>query len=201
MKRREFMTLLGGAAAAWPLSSRAQQPEVGFLGSGTELSERHLFNAFQDGLAEAGFVVGRNIAIEHRAAEGSYDTLPAMAADLVSRKVAIIAASGPPAVLAAKAATATIPILFVIGYDPIQFGLVSSLNRPGSNVTGATFFTGALGSKRLDLALQLVPNSVKIGILVNPNSPTWQTQVEDMQAAARSLGRESYVFNASSGAE
>jgi putative ABC transport system substrate-binding protein len=202
MKRREFITLVGGAAVAWPLSSRAQQmQEVGFLGSGTESSERHLFNAFQDGLAEAGFVVGRNIAIEHRAAEGRYDTLPAMAADFVSRKVAIIAASGPPAVLAAKAATATIPILFVIGYDPVQFGLVSSLNRPGSNVTGATFFTGALGSKRLDLALQLVPNSVKIGILVNPNSPTSQTQVQDMQAAARSFGREAYVFNASSGAE
>jgi putative ABC transport system substrate-binding protein len=164
--RREFITLFGGAAATWPLAARAQQaamPLVGWLGSGTEQSERHLFNAFQDGLAEAGFIVGRNIAIEHRAAQGRYDILPVMAADFVSRKVALIAASGPPAVLAAKAATATIPILFVMGYDPVQFGLVASLNRPGSNVTGATFFTGALGSKRLDLALQLAPNSVKIG--------------------------------------
>jgi ABC-type uncharacterized transport system substrate-binding protein len=202
MRRREFIAGLAGAAAAWPVAARAQQmPEVAFLGSGTESSERHLFNAFQEGLAEAGFVVGRNIAIEYRAAEGRYDILPAMAADFVSRKVAIIAASGPPAVLAAKAATATIPILFVMGYDPVQFGLVSSLSRPGGNVTGATFFTGALGSKRLDLALQLVPNSVKIGILVNPNSPTSQTQVRDLQAAARSLGREAYVFNASGGTE
>jgi putative ABC transport system substrate-binding protein len=115
--------------------------------------------------------------------------------------VALIAASGPPAVLAAKAATATIPILFVMGYDPVQFRLVASLNRPGSNVTGATFFTGALGSKRLDLALQLAPNSVKIGLLVNPNSPTSQTQARDMQAAARSLGREVYVLEASSETE
>jgi putative ABC transport system substrate-binding protein len=202
MRRRAFIALLGGAAAAWPLAVCAEQmTEIGFLGSGTDLSERHLFNAFQEGLAEAGFVIGQNISIEHRAAEGRYDTLPAMAADFVSRKVAIIAASGPPAVLAAKAATATIPILFVIGYDPVQFGLVSSLNRPGSNITGATFFTGALGSKRLDLALQLAPNSAKIGMLVNPNSPTSQTQVRDMQDAARGLGREAYVLEAKSASE
>ena len=175
--------------------------EIGFLGSGTDLSERHLFTAFQEGLAEAGFVIGQNISIEHRAAEGRYDTLPAMAADFGSRKVAIIAASGPPAVLAAKAATSTIPILFVIGYDPVQLGLVSSLNRPGSNITGATFFTGALGSKRLDLALQLAPNSAKIGMLVNPNSPTSQAQVRDMQDAARGLGREVYVLEAKSASE
>ena len=157
MKRREFITLLGGAALAWPLTAHAQQAMimVGWLGSGTEPSERHLLTAFYEGLAEGGFVVGQNVTIEYRAAEGRYDRLPAMAADLVRRKVALIAASGPPAALAAKAATARTPIVFVIGYDPVEFGLVGSLNKPGGNVTGATFFTGALGSKRLDLALRL----------------------------------------------
>ncbi len=201
MRRREFMTLLGGAAA-WPLAERAEQMrEIGFLGSGTDLSERHLFSSFQEGLAETGFAVGQNVLIEHRAAEGRYDNLSGMATELVSRKMAIIAASAPPAVFAAKAATSTIPILFVIGYDLVQLGLVASLNRPGSNITGATFLTGALGSKRLDLALQLAPNSAKIDILVNPNSPTSQAQVRDMQHAAHSLGREVYVLEAKSTTE
>ena len=157
MRRREFIILIGSVAVARPLAAPAQQPAmpvVGWLGSGTEPSERHLLTAFHDGLAEGGFVVGRNVTIEYRAAEGRYDRLPAMAADLIRRKVALIAASGPPAALAAKATTTT-PIVFVIGYDPVELGLVESLNKPGGNFTGATFFTGALGSKRLDLALRL----------------------------------------------
>ena len=202
MKRREFITLLSGAGLAWPLTAHAQQAMimVGWLGSGTEPSERHLLTAFYEGLAEGGFVVGQNVTIEYRAAEGRYDRLPAMAADLVRRKVALIAASGPPAALAAKAATTTTPIVFVIGYDPVEFGLVGSLNKPGGKVTGATFFTGALGSKRLDLALRLAPNSRKIGFLVNPNTPTAH-QIQDMQAAARALGCEMYVLHASSEGE
>ena len=196
MRRRQFIMLVGSVAVARPGAALAQQPApvVGWLGSGTEPSERHLLTAFHDGLAEGGFVVGQNVTIEYRAAEGRYDHLPAMAADLVRRKVFLIAVSGPPAALAAKATTATTPIVFVIGYDPVEFGLVGSLNKPGGNFTGATFFTGALGSKRLDLALRLAPNSTKLGFLVNPNTPTAQNQVQDMQAAARALGREMYVL-------
>ena len=203
MRRRQFIMLVGSVAVARPGAALAQQPApvVGWLGSGTELSERHLLTAFHDGLAEGGFVVGQNVTIEYRAAEGRYDRLPAMAADLVRRKVFLIAVSGPPAALAAKATTATTPIVFVIGYDPVEFGLVGSLNKPGGNFTGATFFTGALGSKRLDLALRLAPNSTKLGFLVNPNTPTAQNQVQDMQAAARALGREMYILSASSEAE
>ena len=204
MRRREFIILIGSVAVARPLAAPAQQPTmpvVGWLGSGTEPSERHLLTAFRDGLAEGGFVVGRNVTIEYRAAEGRYDRLPAMVADLIRSKVALIAASGPPAALAAKATTATTPIVFVIGYDPVEFGLVGSLNKPGGNFTGATFFTGALGSKRLDLALRLAPDSTKFGFLVNPNTPTAQNQVQDMEAAARALGREMYVLNASSEAQ
>ena len=195
--------LVGSVAVARPGAALAQQPApvVGWLGSGTELSERHLLTAFHDGLAEGGFVVGQNVTIEYRAAEGRYDRLPAMAADLVRRKVFLIAVSGPPAALAAKATTATTPIVFVIGYDPVEFGLVGSLNKPGGNFTGATFFTGALGSKRLDLALRLTPDSIKFGFLVNPHTPTAQNQVQDMQAAARALGREMYILSASSEAE
>ena len=188
IRRREFVTLLGGAAATWPLAARAQQasklPTVGFLGESTPSGQRQWVAPFVQRLSELGWIEGRNVAIEYRAAEGRYDRLPAMAADLVRRKVALIAASGPPAALAAKAATARTPIVFVIGYDPVEFGLVGSLNKPGGNVTGATFFTGALGSKRLDLALRLAPNSLKIGFLVNPNTPTAQNQIQDMQAAA-----------------
>ena len=199
--RREFIALLGGTAAVWPLAARAQQaamPVIGFLGSSTESAERNLVVAFHEGLAETGFIVGQNVGFDYRAAEGQYDRLPSMAADLVGRRVVIIAASGPPAALAAKAATATIPILFVIGYDPVDFQLVGSLNRPGGNVTGATFFTGGLGPKRLELMRQLVPNAVKIGVIVNPNSPTTEAQVRDVQAAARTLACEVHVFNASS---
>jgi putative ABC transport system substrate-binding protein len=203
MRRRQFIMLVGSVAVARPGAALAQQPApvVGWLGSGTELSERHLLTAFHDGLAEGGFVVGQNVTIEYRAAEGRYDRLPAMAADLVRRKVFLIAVSGPPAALAAKATTATTPIVFVIGYDPVEFGLVGSLNKPGGNFTGATFFTGALGSKRLDLALRLTPDSIKFGFLVNPHTPTAQNQVQDMQAAARALGREMYILSASSEAE
>jgi putative ABC transport system substrate-binding protein len=202
--RRELIRLLGGAATMGATAVRAEQPGmpvVGWLGSGTVSSERHLLTAFEQGLADGGFAVGRDVVIEYNAATGRYDHLPAMAAELVRHKVAIIAASGPPAALAAKDASATIPIVFVIGYDPVEFGLVGSLNRPGGNLTGATFFTGALGSKRLDLALRLAPDAHKIGMLVNPNTPTAQIQVQDMQAAADALGREIYVLNASGESE
>ena len=200
MKRREFITLLGGAAVAWPLAARAQQPTtpvVGFLSSGTPEGLAHLTSAFREGLNEAGYVEGRKVTIEYRWAEGQYDRLPALAADLV-RQVTVLAATTTPAALAAKRATSTIPIVFTIGADPIAIGLVDSLSRPSGNVTGVNNYLSDLGSKRLELLRELVPNAAVIGVLVNPNFPDAESQSKDLKEAARKLGQQVHVVNANS---
>ena len=192
MKRREFIALAGGAAA-WPLAADAQQamPVVGFLQSGLRSATTNFQAAVVRGLAETGFVEGRNVVIEYRAAENFSDRLPALAADLVKRRVSVIVATGGPLpAIAAKAATATIPIVFVYGGDPVGDGLVTSFNRPGGNVTGATFITAALASKRLELLRELVPGAGLIGVLANPTSPLADTQWKDLQDAARPFGQQ-----------
>jgi putative ABC transport system substrate-binding protein len=199
LKRREFITLLGGAAA-WPLAAHAQQagvPLVGLL-SGAQLDDR-LIDAIRQGLKEAGLIEGRNIAIKYRSADGRFDRLPGLAADLAANPVAvIIALFSPTTAVAAKGATATIPIVFAIGADPVNLGLVSSLNRPGSNVTGVTFFINTLGEKRLELLRELAPSATVMGFLVNPQNPTTQFQIADVKAAASKLGVELLILDASS---
>jgi putative tryptophan/tyrosine transport system substrate-binding protein len=200
MNRREFIWLLGGAAAG-PLAARAQQPTmpvIGFLNSGTPAGLAHLTDAFRRGLSEAGYVDGRNVAIESRWAEGQYDRLPALAADLVRRQVTVLAATTTPAALAAKRATSTIPIVFTIGADPIAIGLVDSLSRPSGNVTGVNNYLSDLGAKRLELLRDLVPNAAVIGVLVNPNFPDAESQSKDVKEAARKLGQQVEVVNANS---
>ena len=198
MQRREFITLLGGAAT-WPLAVRAQQsapPVIGFLHSGREAQSVPLIG-FRKGLNEAGFVEGRNIEIQKRFAEGHYDRLPAMAADLVKRQVALIfTAGGVQAALAAKSATVTIPVVFTIGSDPVQFGLVESLNRPGGNITGVSFFTTTLETKRLGLLSELVPTARTFGILVNPKNETAENQLKDIAQGALALGRPITILKA-----
>ena len=202
MRRREFITLLGGAAAGWPLSARAQQPAmpvIGLLGSESPDLWAGRMRAFHQGLGEMGYVDGRNVAIEYRWAEGHNDRLPALAADLVRRRVTVIAAPGStPATLAAKAATSTIPIIFWIGSDPIELGLVVSLNRPEGNLTGVTTLNHGLVAKRVQLLHEVVPGTNSIAVLINPTSPTLtKISIEDAQAAARSLGLELHMLNAS----
>jgi putative tryptophan/tyrosine transport system substrate-binding protein len=201
MRRREFITLLGGVAAAWPLAAGAQQPAlpvVGFLHDGSADSRVHLAAAFRQGLAEAGFVDRRNVMIEYRWADDQFDRLPALVAELVQRPAAVIATPGSAAAaVAAKAATATIPIVFSVGFDPVKLGLVDSLNRPGRNVTGVSYFTQELGPKRLGLLQELMPRGADIFVLVNPKAPATGSIVNDMQAAASAVGQQLSVLNVS----
>jgi putative ABC transport system substrate-binding protein len=205
MRRREFITLVGGTAVAWPLVARAQQPAmpvVGMLNSGSADAYASRNATFLEGLGETGFVEGRNVAIEHRYAEDRYDRLPDLAAELVHRSVAVLfAAGGGVAPQAAKAATATIPIVFTGGFDPVKAGLVASLNQPGGNVTGTTFLTNALEAKRLGLLHELVPRASVIGVLMNPKNASAATVRADLNEAARGLGIALRITQASSEGE
>ena len=200
-KRREFITLVGGAVVAWPLVARAQQasnrPIIGFLNSGLPGGYAPFAAAFRQGLAEAGFVEGQNVVIEYRWAEGQYDRLQMMAADLIQRQVTVIAATSTPAALAAKAATSVIPIVFTVALDPVAASLVVSLNRPGGNATGVSNYLSDLWAKRLELLHEVVPKTTVIGMLVNPNYPDAEVQRKDAAEAAHKLGLELHVVNVS----
>ena len=199
MKRREFITLISGAAV-WPRSARAQQPVlpvVGFLRSTTLADAAHLVTAFRKGLKDEGFVEGQNVAVEYRSGENDRDRLSALVNDFVRRPVAVMVGNSIAA-LAAKAATATVPIVFAFGGDPVRDGLVASLNRPGSNVTGVVFISGVLGAKRLELLHQLVPKATIIGMLVNPNTAETEAERSDVQAAAQALGLQLIILDVSS---
>jgi putative tryptophan/tyrosine transport system substrate-binding protein len=203
MRRREFIRLIGSAAVSWPLAARAEQSKmIGFLHPGLSTSNAYAAVAFHDGLKECGFVQGQNVEIEYRWAEGHYNRLPEFAADLVRREVAVIvAAGGVWSGLTAKRATSIIPIVFVGTADPIKLGLVSSFSRPGGNVTGIAMLAVELMAKRLELLHQLIPSGVKIGALVNPNNPTAEAELRDVEHAASSLGREIIISKASSEGE
>ena len=200
MNRRDFITLLGGAAAAWPLAARAQQPAmpvIGFLGAPSAAPYARYVAAVHQGLKEVGYVEHQNVAMEYRWADSQYDRLPALAADLVSRRVAVIVPiGGAPATLAAKAATSTIPIVFNLGADPIELGLVTNLNRPGGNITGIAMMIVEIETKRLELLHELAPASTSLAILLNPSNAQAQTQERDAQRAARVIGRQVLVLKA-----
>jgi putative ABC transport system substrate-binding protein len=201
LKRREFITLLGGAAA-WPLVARAQQPAlpvIGLLDSSAPVDRARYLTAFRQGLREPGYVEGQNVAIEYRWAQDRADRLPDLAADLVRRQVTMIAAHDTSSAIVAKAATTTIPIVFVSGGDPVKLGLVASLNRPGGNVTGVAFVTAELGAKLLGLLHELQPGAVRVGVLVEPNFALTQPFVSDVQAAALSVGKQIEVLEAPTG--
>jgi ABC-type uncharacterized transport system substrate-binding protein len=201
MQRRDFIKGIVASATAWPLSAHAQQPAmpvIGFLGVASPNTAPLQIHAFRDGLNEAGFVDGRDVVIEYRWAESHYDRLPMLVGDLVRRQVAVIVATfGDVGILAAKAATSTIPIVFTTGSDPVRLGFVESLNRPGGNVTGISFFTTGLLAKRLGLLLELLPGVTSVGVLVDPLNPETKAQVEDVLKAARERGRRLHIVNAS----
>src|SRR5262252_4042787 len=203
MRRRSFLAVVGGAAA-WPLSVRAQPalPVIGYLHSGSSASYAHLVAAFRQGLREQGYLEGQNVVIEYRWAEGRYDRLPQLAADLVGRHVAVIVTQGgDPPPLAAKSATSTIPIVFTSSSDPVKLGLVVSLNRPGSNVTGFWAYTSLLGTKRFEMMRQLFPASALIAVLLNPNNPNARIDMLDLQEAARTVGQSITFVTASTETE
>ena len=197
------MAFFGSAAAAWPLAAHAQPviPVVGFLNSASANASQSHVAAFRQGLSESGYVEGQSLAIEYRWADGDYEKLPRLAADLVSRRVNAILAGGPPAVVAAKAATTTIPIVFTSGGNPVELGFVSGLNQPGGNVTGVSFLTNELAAKRLELLRELVPAATSVGLLVNPTRPSFQSEVKNAQGGAQALGVKLIVLNASTEAE
>jgi putative tryptophan/tyrosine transport system substrate-binding protein len=200
VRRREFITLLGGVAAAWPLAARAQQerlPVIGWLGARAAHESAYLVGAFRQGLKEAGFVESQNVTLDFRWGEGDYDRLPAYAMELARRPVMVIVATGgDPAAQAAKAATTTIPVVFVSGSDPVKVGLVASLNRPGGNITGIHLLLLGMGAKRLGLLHELIPAANPIGVLINPNFADAQTQLRDVEEAAKSLGVQLVVLKA-----
>jgi putative ABC transport system substrate-binding protein len=200
MRRREFITLVGGAVAAWPLAAHAQQPMpvIGFLSSTSPAAYAARVAAFRQGLSETGYVEDRNVAIEYRWADGQYDRLPEMAAELVRRQVAVIAAITTPAAVAAKAAATKIPIVFEVGVDPVESELVTSLSRPGGNLTGVSLLNAELGPKRLELLHELVPTATTAAVLINPTNPNSETLLRDLHAAARALGLQVQVLHASS---
>jgi putative tryptophan/tyrosine transport system substrate-binding protein len=205
MRRREFVTLLGGAAASWPLAARAQQPAapvIGFMSARAAGDSTHLVSAFRQGLAETGFIEGQTVKIEFRWAQGDYDRLPALAADLVSRKVAVlVGVGGDVSAVAAAKATRTIPVVFGMGGDPVKVGLVASFNRPGGNVTGYTLWTSEMESKRLGLLRELVPGIPLIGVLINPLFPPTVQELEDLEPAAKSVSQKLFVARANDDAE
>jgi len=199
MRRRSFIALLGSAAAAWPLAARAQQPAlpvIGFLNGASPATSANVVSGFRRGLAEAGYVEHRNVGIEYRWAEGQADRLPALANELVRARVAVICAGSPPAALAAKAATTTLPIVFTSGDDPVKLGLVMSFSRPGGNLTGVALLIDVLGAKRIGLLREIVPAATLIAVLLDPSWPTFDTQFNDVQQAARALGQQIHVLRA-----
>jgi putative tryptophan/tyrosine transport system substrate-binding protein len=202
MQRRQFITLLSGAAASWPLAARAQQsamPVIGYLGAESPIAFASRVRAFRQGLSETGYVEGRNVAIEFRWAEGQHNRLPALAADLVGHQVTVIVApGGAPAALAAKSATTTIPIVFEMGADPIEIGLVGSLSRPGGNLTGVTSLSVEVTPKRLEFLQELIPTADLFAVLINPTSPTADSQSRNLQTFARARGLQLHVLQASS---
>ena len=204
MRRREFITLMGASMAAWPRAAHAQQPAmpvIGFLHAASPEAYAAMMAAFRQGLKETGYVEGHNVAIEYRWAEGHYDRLPALAADLVRRQVAEIVTVGAPAALAAKAASSTIPIVILVGVDPVQLGLVAGLNRPGGNVTGLAGLAVELAGKRLEVLHELLRISAAVALLVNPNNPQTEAETKGVRDAARSLGLQLHVLDASTEGE
>jgi putative ABC transport system substrate-binding protein len=199
-RRREFIKLLGGAAATWPFAARAQQtalPVVGILYGSSAAANASLLAGFREDLRDAGYIEGRNVVIEAQWAEGQYDRLPMLAAELVQRPAAVIVAGSLPSVFAAKAETSTIPIVFISSGDPVQLGIVASLNRPGGNITGVNFFAVEVASKRLELLIEVVPTVTVIGLLTNPNNPRTDVEIGQLQAAARTVGKQILVVKAS----